>query len=455
MIEGSKTAPMQEEPAEVERPPQMPARPNRAIAPPPPRKSALDYGMNKSTNEVPAVSSARPGSIPETNGAPPPIPTGSRPDLAALKASKPSISRTSTPVSASAPSGSCLHCRDFSGPDNHAARFPRASLPHSDIGWLAQQLTAPFGSATDKARALFTWQHHNIAYNTVAFFNNAVKPSTPQSTLETGLAVCEGYAGLFAAMAMKIGLEAVVVGGNGKGYGYNPLGPGDPIPPYNAGHAWNAVKIDGGQWKVIDCCWGAGSICGNAKAYKKRFAPERFTQSNDDFGLDHFPGDNTKQFRNDGRIMTWEEYITGNKDGTAAKHFSGWDVEEGLNTKSFKPVANPIILAQQGPTVRFSFQKICPHWDPVKIGKGPYLLYILHLDGLDKNPKQNVPFQTNGDVWWCDADVRDLGRPGQKAHVWVVSSFNGREPPRGLTAQEFKTQMRSCSFGFVMTWEIA
>lgn len=60
---------------------------------------------------------------------------------------------------------------------------------------------------------------------------------------------------MFAAIAIKAGLEAVVVGGNGKGFGYSPLKPGDPVPPYNAGHAWNAVKIDGGEWKLIDCCW--------------------------------------------------------------------------------------------------------------------------------------------------------------------------------------------------------
>lgn len=236
--------------------------------------------------------------------------------------------------------GSCLHCRDFSGPDNHAARFPRESIPSTDIGWLAQQLCAPFGSPTDKARAIFTWLHHNIAYNVEAFFNNAVKPSTPQSTLQTGLAVCEGYAGLFAAIAVKAGLEAIVVGGNGKGYGYSPLKPGDPVPPYEAGHAWNAVKIDGGEWKLIDCCWvsmqtlwstlvlnanliqGAGTVNGPGQGYKKGFNPEKFTQSNDEFGLDHYPEDSSKQFRNDGRRVSWEEYILGNKNGCGADFFS-------------------------------------------------------------------------------------------------------------------------------------
>ena len=50
-----------------------------------------------------------------------------------------------------------------------------------------------------------------------AFFNKCLQPSTPFSTLDTGLAVCEGYAALFTALAAKAGLEVFTVGGHGKG----------------------------------------------------------------------------------------------------------------------------------------------------------------------------------------------------------------------------------------------
>jgi protein disulfide-isomerase-like protein len=142
---------------------------------------------------------------------PPPVPLSSRPNLAELEKMKPKV--TPTP----AQTGVCLKCRDFSGPDNHAARFPRESIPSTDTNWLAHQLCDPFPSATDKARAIFTWLHHNVAYDTVAFFNNNVQRSTPNSTLATGLAVCEGYAALFTALATAVGLQSVVVGGHGKG----------------------------------------------------------------------------------------------------------------------------------------------------------------------------------------------------------------------------------------------
>ncbi|CAK3864078.1 Kyphoscoliosis peptidase [Lecanosticta acicola] len=353
--------------------------------------------------------------------------------------------------------GSCLHCRDFSGPDNHAARFPRQSVPSLDVGWLAHQLTSPFPSLTDKARVVFTWLHHNIAYDTEAFFGNNVKPSTPQSTLQSGLAVCEGYAGLFTAIAMKAGLESVVIGGGSKGYGHTALKPGEPIPPFQSTHAWNAVKIDNGEWKLIDCCWGAGSVNGPGQGYNKRFAPERFTQTNNEFGLDHYPEDSSKQLRTDGRIMSWEEFILGNKNGCGADFFAGYVAEEGLDKTTFQPASGKIALSQQpGPTVRFAFQKICPHWDPVRCGQGPQYLYILHCDGLDGTPRNHIPFETNGDVWWCDVPVQDLGRPGQKVEIFVVKTF-GDDDGRGLTIQSYRQQKGRVgySFGGVCKWAIA
>ncbi|KAK4504865.1 hypothetical protein PRZ48_002828 [Zasmidium cellare] len=374
----------------------------------------------------------------------------------AVPSSAPAVQAPSAYGAAPSAGGSCLHCRDFSGPDNHAARFPRESIPSTDVGWLAQQLCSPFPSPTDKARAIFTWLHHNIAYNTEAFFSNNVRPSTPQSTLQTGLAVCEGYAGLFAAIAVKAGMEALVVGGHGKGYGYAPLKPGEPVPPYNAGHAWNAVKIDGGEWKLIDCCWGAGTVNGPGQGYKKGFNPEKFTQSNDEFGLDHYPEDSSKQFRNDGRRMTWEEYMLGNKNGCGADFFSGFVAEEGLSKTTFQPQSGKISLSQQhGPTVRFSFQKICPHYDPIRNGKGPYYLYVLHLDSLDGTQRNHIPFETNGEVWWCDVLTQDLGRPGQKVQVYSVTSFDNQEG-RGLTIDKYRQRKGRVgyAFGGCCKWEV-
>lgn len=174
------------------------------------------------------------------NGVSPPIKMSSKPSARDVEA-----------VQARPARSGCLKCRDFSGPDTVAAQYPRESLPrsHDLTGYLADVLCMPFSSATDKARAIFTWLHHNIAYDVDAFFGNRVKHVEPKDTVTTGLAVCGGYAGLFTAIALKAGMEAIVVTGHGKGFGHTALKPGErPPPPDPSGHAWNAVRIDGGEW---------------------------------------------------------------------------------------------------------------------------------------------------------------------------------------------------------------
>lgn len=366
----------------------------------------------------------------------------------------------SAPVAAfappmTAPTNSCLHCRDFSGPDAHAARFPRQSIPSHDVGWLAHQLTAPFPSHTDKARSIFAWLHHNVAYDTKAFFSNNVRGSTPQSTLQSGLAVCEGYAGLFAALAVKAGMESVVITGASKGFGYKPLQPGQPLPEYKSTHAWNVVKIDNSEWKLIDSCWGAGNVK-DTQEYEKNFKPDWFTMSNNLFGLSHFPEGGQQQYRKDGRALSWEEYSVASKDGTGAQMFDA-GAAEGLSKSSMKPSVDKIDLSQQGPTVRFSFQKICPHWDPIKNGKGPPYMYVLLIDAQEKKGENNLPpFQTNGEVWWCDVPTHHLGHSGQKIMLIALTTFDGKDG-RGLTMQEYQRRKGRCGWASagIAKWEVA
>ncbi|KAI7209159.1 hypothetical protein KC333_g8850 [Hortaea werneckii] len=470
----------EEEPQQAHPPPQTQ---QRQIVPPPPqrpKKSALEMGFgNKPTTSnadpSPPVPNTRPvPSQPSDPGIPPPVPKASRPDLAALQASKPKLHNPS-PASTTG-SSTCLHCRDFTAADTHAARFPLHSLPTKDLTHLAHQLTSPFPSSpTDQARALFTWLHHNIAYDTQAFFSGNLRPSSPQSTLESGLAVCEGYAGLFTALALKAGLESYVISGHGKGFGFSQLSPHDPLPAYNAGHAWNAVRLPdspasgpGGGWKLIDACWGAGHICGNNNLFKKEFAPERFTQSNESFGLDHFPGDPKQQLRADGTTVGWEDYIRQGKKGCQAKFFAGFTSAEGVDEGSFFPRENPVRVSDpllqggggggSGGMVRFSFQQVCPHWDPLRNGRGPFYLYALQLPG---EGKKMLPFESKGGVWWCDVPRQDLlaqpssGTGSSEVKVLAITSFRGGDG-RGVSAGMFREWQGRCAmgWGYVAKWDV-
>ncbi len=163
---------------------------------------------------------------------------------------------------------------------------------------------------------------------------------TLEDTIFSGRAVCAGYAGVYKAIALRGGLNCIMVTGHGKGFGHNPTKDGAPTPPRNAtGHAWNAVQIDGGEWKLIDPCWGAGHI--DPEKYTKKFDPSMFVMSNEDFGLKHFPEDNDHFYRKDRRIVSWEEYILGPGKGEMATFFSD-GADEGVSPTVFQPYEKKI-----------------------------------------------------------------------------------------------------------------
>ena len=436
--------------AQEQAPPPMPARP-----------SALTLGMNKSLQE-PKTNGANGRdtsfSLSRNGTAAPPVPLSSRPDLAKLQSRKPQTqsSSQSAPQIGASPS-SCLLCRDFTAPDIHATKFPRQSVPSLD--WLASQLTSPFpNSPTDQARAIFTWLHHNIAYDTVSFFNGNIQPSTPMSTLDSGLAVCEGYAGLFTALASKVGLESFVVDGHGKGFGHSALKPGEPIPPESSNHAWNVVRIDGGGWKLIDTCWGAGYIGGAGQPYTKKFSPRQFTMSNEDFGLRHFPTNRSHFFRADGRQISWEDYIVGDRGGEALQVYSGVAENEGVSETSFLPKYKKVSVspsAHAGPTIRFQFSRVCDHWDPIRNGLGKPYVFILAIHGVDGRQDDYMPFETNGIFWWVDVEPKKLGAPGQTISAYTVESVSGNSG-RGLSVDEYRHAKgrKAMGFGGLAAWDL-
>ncbi|KIV87393.1 hypothetical protein PV11_02942 [Exophiala sideris] len=391
---------------------------------------------------------------------PPPIPLSSRPDLSALQATKPRPATTTTTTS------SCLVCRDFSGPDHQATLFPRTQV--TSLQNLAHQLTSPFPSLTDKARAIFTWLHHNIAYDVVSFFGNNVRGSTPQSTLQSGLAVCEGYAALFTNLATYAGLETVVISGHGKGYGFTSLHSGAPLPPYNAGHAWNAVRIDNGEWKLIDACWGAGYVQGPGRPYMAKFNPDFFSMSNEQFAVKHFPGNKDQFFLPGGRRMAWEEYIVIDPacwpdmvEGPTV--FTNAKEDYSIGEKTVYPRARKINVRQQG-AVRFQFSLVCPHWTLERhTRKGPPPVFLVSIGGVDGRNKDLIPLEhypgpqgQGGDTWLADIPAQELGASGQTVTLFAVKSFGENQDARGLTVREFREGKGRVGMGFVgvAAWDL-
>lgn len=433
------------------------------------KSSALSFGLNNTASSVNQKDNAasQPVDIDASSASnaqivsaqPPPVPLASRPDLSKIQATKPK----SGPSSGGSLTTSCMTCRDFSGPDHQATLFPRQGV--RSLSELAQGLTAPFSSRTDKARAIFTWLHHNIRYDVDSFFNKSIQPSTPQSTLTSGLAVCEGYAALFHNLAIHAGLESLSIHGYGKGFGYQPLVPGSPTPPFNSNHAWNAVKIDDDRWKLIDCCWGAGHVQGAGQPYAQQFHPVFFTMSNEEFGIKHYPTNKDQFF---GPVMDWGDFIHINPDTwwsngiEPATVFSNGTEDYGIGNRTLQPIGRKINTRQQG-IIRFQFGLVCEHWTLERhVKKGPSPVFVLKIHGLDGRKGDFVPFEyfssggKGGDIWYNDVQASELGAPGQTVMLYAVTSFGNRRDTRGLSVQEFKAGKGRTAMGFqgVAAWEL-
>ncbi|KAJ6586963.1 hypothetical protein DFH09DRAFT_1142111 [Mycena vulgaris] len=330
---------------------------------------------------------------------------------------------------------SCLKCHDFSHVDAHAALFPRHTV--GAIRDLALDLTAPFASETEKARAIFFWLHCNITYDVDAFFSGNLQPSTAESTLQSGLAVCDGYAGMFASLAEYAGLQSHKVTGHGKGYGYQALAPDEPVPLESSNHAWNCVLMDG-EWRLLDACWGAGALMGGA--YTVRFAPVWFTSTPAEFGKRHFPTDPSYQLvsDDDGGPVSWEDYILAPEGPTVYGDFHTLDFSQEL----LQPATETI---QSGQWVSFVIFKQCEHMSREEADNH---VYFINAPGDIK-----TTLELNAEGGWS-ANIF-IPRGTGDVSLNHVTKIDGRDA-KGLSPQTFKNSIgrKSMAWGGMCKWTL-
>lgn len=126
---------------------------------------------------------------------------------------------------------------------------------------LARKIAEEAGAVepTGKARAFYDWITGNILYDTAEWENIAsggdgyIHEHDPETVLDRGTTVCIGYAWLFNQMCEAEGIEATWLIGDVRGYRGTP----DETLVTDIRHAWNAVKLDDGQWHLLDATWGA------------------------------------------------------------------------------------------------------------------------------------------------------------------------------------------------------
>ncbi|KAG6841900.1 hypothetical protein C0991_005630 [Blastosporella zonata] len=331
-------------------------------------------------------------------------------------------------------SGSCSECRDFTHVDAHAAFFPRHAVTSLDN--LVYDLTEPFPYEVEKARAIFTWLHHNIAYDAESFLSGNVQTSTPESTLSSGLAVCDGYAGLFKSLAERVGIHVHKVTGHGKGIGYQATEPGLPIPKYAGNHAWNCIFLDG-EWHLIDSCWGAGALHGSI--YQQRFDARWFTSSPREFGRTHFPEDPSYQLisDDDSGPVSWEDYIMEPAGPTIFVDFYNLDLWPTALLPSTRTV-------QGGTRVFFSVFKRCEHMSTADSDNFVYLISV---------GNERVALEVNSEGGW-GADVY-IPEGSSEVSLFYVTTVNNQDA-KGIGIRALKNALgrAAMTFGGLAKWSV-
>lgn len=138
-----------------------------------------------------------------------------------------------------------------------------------------------------RVKALHDYVADNISYDFPSLNDGSyIYKQKVDQVWQTKTGVCAGYAKLMVAMGEVTGDKIVYVTGDARDLGGNVDG---------AGHAWNAVKIEG-RWYLMDVTWDAGGSQ-DGKTFNKEYSTTYLFTPPSAFGLDHHPDNDAWQLR--------------------------------------------------------------------------------------------------------------------------------------------------------------
>ncbi|WP_320052890.1 transglutaminase domain-containing protein [uncultured Acetobacteroides sp.] len=162
-------------------------------------------------------------------------------------------------------------------------RFVHSALAANtgNVDSLSAQIAGSFSRESDRLRAAYGWICSNIEYDVERMANpiSYRGDSAVRVTLAKRKAICSGYADLFIGICRQLDIKAYYVSGYTKQDG----------GIVDQSHAWVAVRLSNGQWKLFDPTWGASTWQGGELV--KRLSYEYFMREPADFIKTHMPFD--------------------------------------------------------------------------------------------------------------------------------------------------------------------
>jgi len=144
----------------------------------------------------------------------------------------------------------------------HPAVTTMPESARSSIAGVGRHLAAAVPDPYQRMKALHDFVATWVAYDVESLAAGTAHAAGRQSAARVFAdkkAVCAGYANLMVALGKTAGLKVVYIGGDSRATeDYEALAP-DELPRSDAGHAWNAVRIDE-RWHLVDATWDAGHV---------------------------------------------------------------------------------------------------------------------------------------------------------------------------------------------------
>ncbi|XP_034419425.1 kyphoscoliosis peptidase [Cyclopterus lumpus] len=181
----------------------------------------------------------------------------------------------------------------FNRVDSHVVRAG-AELKEKcvyDVKTIVQSITHGARNELERLRAIWGWLCQNIEYDVSGYLGRSEKLTSPEEVIAAGRGVCCAYSSLCSEMCREVGIECQEVPGYSKGVGYLQ---GQSLKNVKSDHLWNSVLL-GGQWFLLDACWGAGRVDVQRESFVKRFDDFYFLTDPEEFVESHFPDEDKWQ----------------------------------------------------------------------------------------------------------------------------------------------------------------
>lgn len=174
--------------------------------------------------------------------------------------------------------------RDFSEIDAYVQKLGK--LDSMNMGTISKLVTKPYSDKIDKARAIYYWITHNIAYDVKSARTSDTRKNTPTEVLLYRKAVGIGFASLFQDMCSSADIRCLTADGFVRHKAEEIGEKGTEI-----NHSWAVVQL--GQspdtWYYVDPAWGSGYVDDDQKIFTPQFNAGYFFANKTLFNWQHYP----------------------------------------------------------------------------------------------------------------------------------------------------------------------